>query len=114
MTHLDEPCTPESHDLSAPHVIIEMINIGTLSAFITVSLGIIVLRRKRPDLTPAFRVPFGSVIPIASAALCLYLMFNLATVTWLFFAVWLIIGFGVYFAYGYRHSRLRARGPVDA
>ena len=88
-------------------VLAEMINIGTLSAFITVSLGIIVLRRKRPDLTPAFRVPFGKVIPITSAALCLYLMFNLATITWLFFAGWLVIGFAIYFAYGYRHSRLR-------
>ncbi|MHA7189321.1 APC family permease [Arthrobacter sp. MDT2-16] len=88
-------------------VLAEMINIGTLTAFITVSLGIIVLRRKRPDLTPAFRVPFGKVIPLASAALCLYLMFNLATITWLFFAGWLVVGFAIYFAYGYRHSRLR-------
>jgi APA family basic amino acid/polyamine antiporter len=95
-------------------VLAEMINIGTLSAFITVSLGIIVLRRKRPDLRPAFRVPFGKVIPIASAALCLYLMFNLATITWLFFAGWLGVGFVIYFAYGNRHSRLRAEQRVDA
>ncbi|PPB48796.1 amino acid permease [Arthrobacter pityocampae] len=95
-------------------VLAEMINIGTLSAFITVSLGIIVLRHKRPDLTPAFRVPFGKVIPIASALLCLYLMFNLATITWLFFAGWLALGFTVYFAYGNRHSRLGARQRADA
>ncbi|WP_104181282.1 APC family permease [Arthrobacter sp. B0490] len=94
-------------------VLAEMINIGTLTAFITVSLGIIVLRRKRPDLKPAFRVPFGKVIPLASAALCLYLMFNLATITWLFFAVWLGIGTAIYFAYGYRHSRLRAEQRVS-
>ncbi|WP_104167844.1 APC family permease [Arthrobacter sp. SX1312] len=95
-------------------VLAEMINIGTLSAFITVSLGIIVLRRRRPDLTPAFRVPFGSVIPIASALLCLYLMFNLATITWVFFAGWLVLGFALYFAYGHRHSRLGAQQRADA
>jgi APA family basic amino acid/polyamine antiporter len=84
----------------------EMINIGTLSAFVMVSVGILVLRRKRPDLHPAFRVPFGPVIPVASALLCIYLMFNLATLTWVFFAGWLLVGLAIYFAYGARHSRL--------
>ncbi|GAA2172510.1 amino acid permease [Arthrobacter parietis] len=86
----------------------EMINIGTLSAFVTVSLGILVLRKKRPDLKPSFRVPFGKVIPILSAILCVYLMLNLATVTWVFFGIWLVVGFAIYFAYGQRHSRLAA------
>ncbi|WP_434994769.1 amino acid permease [Arthrobacter sp. Ld5] len=94
-------------------ILAEMINIGTLSAFITVSLGIIVLRHRRPDLKAAFRVPFGKVIPIASALLCLYLMFNLATITWLFFAGWLVLGFAIYFAYGNRHSRLGAQQRAD-
>ena len=87
-------------------VLEEMINIGTLSAFVMVSLGILVLRRKRPDLKPAFRVPFGPVIPIVSALLCTYLMFNLAIETWLYFVVWLAAGVLIYFAYGRRHSRL--------
>ncbi|MEE2523937.1 amino acid permease [Pseudarthrobacter sp. J75] len=87
----------------------EMINIGTLSAFVMVSLGILVLRRKRPDLKPSFRVPFGKVLPIVSALLCLYLMTNLAVETWIFFAAWLAIGVGIYFAYGQRHSRLNER-----
>jgi basic amino acid/polyamine antiporter, APA family len=87
----------------------EMINIGTLSAFVVVSLGILVLRRKRPDLKPAFRVPFGKVLPIVSAVLCLYLMTNLAVETWIFFAIWLVIGLAIYFAYGQRHSRLNER-----
>lgn len=91
----------------------EMINIGTLSAFVTVSLGILVLRKKRPDLKPSFRVPFGKVIPILSALLCTYLMLNLATVTWVFFAVWLVIGFAIYFAYGQRHSRLAGTGAGE-
>lgn len=90
----------------------EMINIGTLSAFVAVSIGILVLRRKRPDLKPAFRVPFGKVLPILSAALCFYLMLNLATVTWVFFGIWLVVGFGIYFAYGRRHSRLAAEDPA--
>lgn len=90
-------------------VLEEMINIGTLSAFVVVSLGIIVLRRKRPDLKPAFRVPFGKVLPIVSAVLCLYLMTNLAVETWIYFAGWLVVGLIIYFAYGQRHSRLNER-----
>ncbi|WP_066293552.1 amino acid permease [Arthrobacter sp. B6] len=87
----------------------EMINIGTLSAFVMVSLGILVLRKKRPDLKPSFRVPFGKVLPVVSALLCLYLMTNLAVETWIFFAIWLLIGIVIYFAYGQRHSRLNER-----
>ncbi|MCO4262629.1 APC family permease [Pseudarthrobacter raffinosi] len=97
----------------------EMINIGTLSAFVVVSLGILVLRKKRPDLKPSFRVPFGKVLPVVSAVLCLYLMTNLAVETWIFFAGWLVIGVVIYFAYGQRHSRLNekfaeAKSAVDA
>src|SRR5690242_8421882 len=87
----------------------EMINIGTLSAFVMVSLGILVLRKRRPDLKPAFRVPLGKVLPVVSAVLCLYLMTNLAVETWIFFALWLAIGLAIYFAYGQRHSRLNER-----
>ncbi|MBT2594598.1 amino acid permease [Arthrobacter sp. ISL-72] len=87
----------------------EMINIGTLSAFVMVSLGILVLRKKRPDLRPAFRVPFGKVLPVVSALLCLYLMTNLAVETWIFFAIWLVIGVAIYFSYGQRHSRLNEK-----
>ncbi|HSN36652.1 MAG TPA: amino acid permease [Arthrobacter sp.] len=87
----------------------EMINIGTLSAFVTVSIGVLVLRKKRPDLKPAFQVPFGKVLPIVSAVLCLYLMTNLAVETWIFFAIWLLIGIVIYFSYGQRHSRLNEK-----
>ncbi|MFQ4148285.1 amino acid permease [Arthrobacter sp. LAPM80] len=92
----------------------EMINIGTLSAFVMVSIGILVLRHKRPDLKPAFRVPFGPVIPVLSALLCIYLMLNLATLTWVFFAVWLVVGLVFYFGYGYWNSRLRKEDAVAA
>jgi APA family basic amino acid/polyamine antiporter len=87
-------------------VLEEMINIGTLSAFVLVSIGVIVLRRTRPELPRAFRVPLSPVLPILSAVLCVWLMFNLTTLTWARFAVWLVIGVVVYFAYGRRHSRV--------
>ena len=92
--------------LSDVGVLEEMINIGTLSAFVLVSIAVVVLRKKRPDLPRAFKVPFSPVVPILSAALCLWLMLNLTTLTWVRFAVWLVIGFVVYFAYGRSHSVL--------
>ncbi|WP_150307761.1 amino acid permease [Planctomonas psychrotolerans] len=87
-------------------VLEEMINIGTLSAFVLVSVGIVVLRRNRPDIHAAFRVPFSPWLPLLSAALCVWLMLNLTTLTWVRFLVWLAIGFAIYFLYGRRHSML--------
>jgi APA family basic amino acid/polyamine antiporter len=85
----------------------EMVNIGTLTAFILVSVGVIVLRRTRPDLPRAFRVPLSPVLPILSALICLYLTLNLSIETWLRFLIWMAIGFAIYFLYGNRKSRLR-------
>jgi APA family basic amino acid/polyamine antiporter len=87
-------------------VLEEMVNIGTLSAFVLVSIGVIVLRRTRPDLARGFRVPWNPVLPAVSAAVCTYLMLNLTVETWLRFLVWLAIGFVIYFAYSRSHSRL--------
>jgi APA family basic amino acid/polyamine antiporter len=94
----------------------EMINIGTLSAFVLVSIGVIVLRKKRPDLKRSFKVPLSPYLPILSAVLCLWLMLNLTTLTWVRFLVWLVVGFIIYFSYGRRHSLvgLRAKGVFDA
>ncbi|WP_394275783.1 APC family permease [Luteococcus sp.] len=92
----------------------EMVNIGTLSAFILVSIGIPVMRRTHPDLERPFKVPFSPVLPILSAVICIGLTLNLAVETWLRFLVWLALGIAVYFGYGYRHSRLatgRALSP---
>lgn len=89
----------------------ELVNIGTLFAFVVVSAGVIVLRHTRPDLPRAFRTPMVPVLPILSVLACLYLMLNLPVETWLRFAVWLIIGAVLYFVYGYRHSRA-SRTPV--
>ncbi|MCK2217497.1 amino acid permease [Actinomadura sp. ATCC 31491] len=86
----------------------ELVNIGTLFAFVVVSIGVWVLRRTRPDLPRAFRAPFVPVLPVVSVLACLYLMLNLPVETWLRFVIWMVIGVVVYFAYGYRHSRAGA------
>ena len=85
----------------------EMINIGTLSAFVLVSIGILVLRKKRPDLPRGYSVPWVPVVPVLSALLCTYLALNLTTLTWLRFLGWMAIGVVIYLDYGMRHSRLR-------
>lgn len=91
-------------------VLEEMVNIGTLSAFVLVSVGVVVLRRTRPDLKRGFRVPWNPVLPLLSALICVYLMLNLTVETWLRFLIWLVIGFVVYVAYSRRHSRLGKDG----
>ncbi|WP_055494720.1 amino acid permease [Streptomyces sp. TP-A0356] len=84
----------------------ELVNIGTLFAFIVVAIGVVILRRSRPDLHRAFRTPFVPVVPILSVCASLWLMVNLPAETWLRFAIWLAIGFVVYFLYGRSHSRV--------
>jgi APA family basic amino acid/polyamine antiporter len=84
----------------------DMVNIGTLFAFVLVSIGVIVLRRTRPDLPRAFRTPAVPLVPILAVVACVFLMLNLGSLTWWRFLVWMVIGFVVYFLYGYRHSRL--------
>jgi APA family basic amino acid/polyamine antiporter len=93
-------------------VLAELVNVGTLFAFILVSLGVIFLRRSRPDLERAFRVPWVPVIPVLAALICFYLMLNLAVETWLRFVVWMIIGLLIYAGYGHRHSRVGRGAPV--
>ena len=83
----------------------EMINIGTLSAFVLVSFGIPILRRTRPDLERGFRVPWSPVLPVVAGVACLWLMSNLTVLTWVRFAVWLALGLVIYAVYSYRHSR---------
>ncbi|WP_227996752.1 amino acid permease [Nocardia australiensis] len=92
----------------------EMVNIGTLFAFVLVSIGVIILRKTRPDLPRGFRVPFVPLIPILAVLACLWLMLNLSVETWLRFIVWMVLGLLVYFAYGRRHSVLRTTTPADS
>ncbi|MGH8876494.1 MAG: amino acid permease, partial [Stackebrandtia sp.] len=84
----------------------EMVNVGTLFAFVLVSIGVIVLRRKRPDLKRGFRAPLVPLLPILAVAACLWLMINLTVMTWLRFIIWMAIGLVVYFVYSARHAKL--------
>ncbi|MEU6467045.1 amino acid permease [Streptomyces sp. NPDC046976] len=84
----------------------ELVNIGTLFAFVVVAISVIILRKTRPDLPRAFRTPWVPVVPIVSVCATLWLMLNLPAETWLRFAIWMVIGFAVYFLYGRSHSRL--------
>jgi basic amino acid/polyamine antiporter, APA family len=82
----------------------EMVNVGTLFAFVLVSAGVIVLRRTRPDLPRGFKAPWVPVLPIASILACVWLMVNLTALTWVRFAVWLVVGTVIYVGYGVRNS----------
>src|SRR5213595_3419920 len=90
--------------------VLELTNIGTLFAFVLVALGIVVLRRREPDRPRPFRTPWVPVLPLVSAAFCVYLMINLPLLTWLRFGLWMAIGAAIYFLYGVRHSRVRRLG----
>ncbi|WP_240809889.1 amino acid permease [Actinomadura sp. WMMA1423] len=89
--------------------LVDATSIGTLFAFALVGVGVIVLRRTRPDLPRSFRTPLYPVTPLVGVALCVYLMVGLGGVTWTVFAIWIAVGLAAYFLYGRRHSRLAAR-----
>jgi APA family basic amino acid/polyamine antiporter len=82
----------------------ELSNIGTLFAFVVVSAGVIVLRKKQPERPRSFRVPFVPVVPILSIVCCVILMMGLPLLTWIRFFVWLAIGMVVYFTYSRHHT----------
>jgi len=84
----------------------ELTNIGTLFAFIVVSIGVLVLRKTQPDLNRGFKVPFVPVVPILAVVFCGYLVLQLPKLTWISFGVWLVIGLFIYFFYGRNHSKL--------
>jgi basic amino acid/polyamine antiporter, APA family len=84
----------------------QLVNIGTLLAFVLVCIGVWVLRHKRPDLDRPFRTPWVPLIPILGILSCFGLMLTLPQDTWIRLLVWLVIGFAIYFGYGRRHSKL--------
>jgi APA family basic amino acid/polyamine antiporter len=86
----------------------ELVNIGTLFAFVMVCLGVIVLRLLHPGMHRPFKTPYGILFPVLGLVLCGVLMLALPQTTWMRFIVWLIIGLVVYFAYSMRRSRLAA------
>jgi len=81
-------------------------SIGTLFAFALVNVAVLVLRRTRPDLPRAFRVPGAPVTPVLGVLACAYLMSSMAPSVWAAFGAWLAVGLAVYFGYGMRHSAL--------
>ncbi len=86
----------------------DLANIGTLFAFIVVSAGVIVLRRKQPERPRGFRVPgCRRGCRCFRSACCLVLMLSLPLETWVRFVVWLVIGLAIYFLFGRKHSELR-------
>ncbi len=94
-------------------VLAELINIGTLAAFCLVSIAVMVLRKRRPDLHRAFRCPGVPVVPMLAIGFCVALMAFLTVTTWIAFGIWLAIGLAVYFGYARHHSLLnKAHGSV--
>src|SRR6478736_1990417 len=95
----------------------QMVSIGTLMAFVIVSIGVIFLRYQRPELDRPFKVPLVPFLPALSVVVSLVLMASLPAATWLRLVIWMAIGFVLYFAYGFHHSELRKRtshAPVVA
>ena len=88
----------------------ELVSIGTLFAFAIVSGGVLFLRYKEPKRHRPFKTPLVPLVPILAILICLYLMFSLPLDTWLRLIIWMAIGIVIYFAYGYRHSKIRKTG----
>jgi APA family basic amino acid/polyamine antiporter len=90
----------------------QLVSIGTLLAFVLVSIGVIILRRTAPDVPRPFRTPGVPWVPIAGAVICLAQMVGLPLATWERLLIWLVIGLVAYFAYGRRHALAGTRRPT--
>ncbi len=89
-------------------ILAELVNIGTLLAFVIVCAAVLIMRRTNPDAHRPFRVPFSPLFPILGILICLLLMFSLPVENWYRLIVWLLVGFLIYFFYGKKHSHLAA------
>ncbi|GAA0711960.1 amino acid permease [Dokdonella soli] len=87
----------------------KLVNIGVLSAFIVICGSVILLRIRKPDLPRAFRTPWVPLIPLIGIGFSIWLLSELAAITWMVFVVWVSLGFIIYFSYGIRHSKLAQR-----
>src|SRR3954467_13571119 len=94
--------------------IVKLVNIGTLFAFVLVNIGVIILRRTRPEMPRPYRVPWSPVLPLIGVVFAIYLMSDLPWTTWVRFVVWLIVGLLIYWLYGYKNSRLRTDPAIGA
>ncbi|HET7249731.1 MAG TPA: amino acid permease [Gemmatimonadales bacterium] len=88
----------------------QLVNIGTLLAFVLVCAGVLILRSRRPDLERPFKTPLMPFVPIMGILTCFGLMLTLPADTWIRLVVWLLIGFSIYFGYSRKHSVLRTKG----
>jgi APA family basic amino acid/polyamine antiporter len=95
-------------------ILSEMTSIGTLFAFVVVSMAVIILRNKRPDARRPFKVPGGPIIPTLGVVSCAYLMIALTVMTWVRFLVWLDFGMIIYWFYGRTHSQLANKAEAAA
>jgi len=93
-------------------VLAELVNIGTLFAFILSAIGVFVLRYKHPNIKRPFRCPAIIIVTPIAVIMCLLLMLKLPLTTWIRFIAWFSIGMILYFGYGYRHSALRKKEPA--
>lgn len=89
-------------------ILAELVNIGTLLAFVIVCAAVLIMRWREPDVPRPFRCPLVPLVPALGIGFCLLLMFSLPAENWLRLIVWLLIGFVIYFGYGKRHSVLAA------
>lgn len=87
----------------------DLVSMGTLIAFCAVCIGVLVLRRTRPELPRTFRVPWAPFVCTAGIASCLLLLSTMSWYNWTLLVVWTVIGLVIYFCYGFRHSKLRRR-----
>ncbi len=94
-------------------IVSELVNIGTLGAFVLVSIGVMVLRVKQPDLPRSFKVPLVFVVAPLAILFCVALMAMLPSATWERFVIWLALGFIIYFTYGIKHSKLAKTQDTD-
>ncbi len=94
-------------------ILAELVNIGTLLAFVIVCAAVLIMRKKHPEAERPFRVPFAPLTPILGILLCTLLMFSLPEENWYRLILWLLIGFVIYFAYGRHHSVMAKIGSAE-
>jgi APA family basic amino acid/polyamine antiporter len=89
------------------NILSDLVNIGTLFAFVIVCIAVLIMRKTHPDAKRPFRAPFVPLVPILGILTCLLLMFSLPPENWLRLLIWLLIGFAIYFGYGKKHSIMK-------
>lgn len=92
----------------------DLVSIGTLTAFIVVAIGVVLLRRREPDLPRGFKVPGYPVTPALAIIACGYILFSLPWYTWLAFALWVSLFLTFYFVWGRHHSALNRAAALEA